>query len=130
MKTHCALDTNCVVSLLIGRADAVQVEKLLSKHMCHVSSIVLTEVEYVLRAHYDYSRSDISDNIKTLSELPHVDIEPKNYIGRLLHDYCEHASVSFTDLILAYEAQDKGYSPLYTLDKKLAKQNQKLVKLA
>jgi predicted nucleic-acid-binding protein len=129
MKIHCALDTNCVVSFLIGRGDASRVEKLLSQSVCYVSAIVLTEVEYVLRAHYGYSRSDISDNLKTLSEQPHIDVELKGYLGQILDDYCEYTALSFTDLILAFEAQDKGYSALYTLDKKLAKQKPKLVKL-
>lgn len=125
-----SLDTNAVLALLLNErlAHRKKVHDLLERTACFISDLVFPEVEYVLRIDYGLSRQQIAYNINALMSVPNI----KCNIGLLLEAtdiYVQNPTLSFTDCCLAVEAALTKRSPLYTFDKKLAKQAGGLAKL-
>jgi len=118
----CSLDTNAVLALLLPSRGKEQlaVERQLKAKECHISDLVFSEIEYVLSKGYEMKRSAIVDNIRAIINLDNVNCN-KTMLRQVLPLYEEYKTVSFVDICLAVQARLNDAQPLYTFDKKLAR---------
>ena len=120
-----SLDTNVLLRLIL-LDDAkllVRVRKLLSEHdQFAVSDAALMEVVFVLvGSTYGYTRAEITFALDQLLRMPRLELN-RPVFRRVLQRYADHSAVSFADLYLEATAYVYSNTPLYTLDKKLARQ--------
>ncbi len=118
----CSLDTNAVLALLLpGReSEQLAVERQLKVKECHISDLVFSEVEYVFSKGYEMKRGAIVDNIRAIINIDNVNCN-KTMLRQVLPLYEKHKTVSFVDICLAVQARLNDAEPLYTFDKKLAR---------
>lgn len=122
-----SLDTCVVVSLVLGepmsQRDAAW-EFLESGDMHHIADLTISEAVYVLEYHYKQTREQITDEFNNFFSV-HNDV--LNYNRSLFNlvfpYYVSHPSLSFNDCCLAFYAELSHAEPLFTFDKKLAKQH-------
>lgn len=121
MKT-CSLDTNTVLALLLPerQQQLLAVERKLRTKECHISDLVFSEVEYVLSKGYGLRRGIVADNIRAIINLETVNCN-KTMLRQVLPFYEKYKSVSFVDICLAVQARLNDAQPLYTFDKRLAR---------
>jgi predicted nucleic acid-binding protein len=88
-----------------------------------ITDIVVFEMVYVLRnSQYDFNRKQIKEFIEKLVDLPNI-VCARDVIMPALEKYAKFSKLSFADCYLTEFARSKGYEPLWTFDKKLAKQS-------
>lgn len=118
----CSLDTNAVLALLLpGREkERLAVERQLKSQECHISDLVFSEVEYVLNKGYEMNRGGVVDNIRAIVNVDTVTCN-KTMLRQVLPLYERNKSVSFVDVCLAVQARLNNAEPLYTFDRKLAR---------
>lgn len=122
-----SLDTNLVVHYLIGDipSQRSRVSELLQAQSAiyYFTNIALSETFYVLEKYYQLPREDIVDMLNFFLT---------RYSDRLIYDhtltslafpyYLSHPKLSWADCALAAEAEITHHEPLWTFDKKLARQ--------
>ena len=124
MKT-CSLDTNCLLSLILpGREpQAKKVIEILSKFECHVSVLVVSEIEFILSKACNLPRVLVAENLLTLINLDNINCN-RNLFNRVISVYKERPALSFVDISIAIQSGLNNTTPLYTFDRKLANQRQ------
>ena len=119
-----SLDTNVVLRLLVGDipAQTTRARRLLdASRSLHVADIVFVELEYALRTHYGLDRPSIAHILLAFSTLPVIDCN-RDLLAAVLSIYPDHPALSFTDICLATHAAHHDATPLYSFDRKLARQ--------
>jgi predicted nucleic-acid-binding protein len=117
------LDTNILLRFLLAdNAQQYRVARALIEKpkLLHVSVLTIAEIVFVLEGK-GFTRHEIKQNIEALSAYRNL------YMSRAIimpaaELYAKHPSLSFIDACLAYEAAQESAEPLYTFDKKLARQ--------
>lgn len=124
MKT-CSLDTNCLLSLILpGREpQAKKVIEILSKFECHVSDLVVSEIEFILSKACNLPRVIVAENLLTLINLDNINCN-RNLFNKVIVVYKERPALSFVDISIAIQSGLNNAAPLYTFDRKLANQRQ------
>ena len=95
-------------------------ELLLSGKDFYVSEAVISEVIYVMKKN-NCKRSSTIDRLTTLLHNA-MFVYDKKFFDPLFVEYVNHPSLSFEDLVIAKRAEEKNSVPLWTFDKKFAKQ--------
>jgi predicted nucleic-acid-binding protein len=120
-----SLDTNILLRLLLQ--DNNKQFKIASKLIrgdktYDVADVVFVELEQVLHFYYGFSRADRVTTIGNIFLIENINFN-KDAIIPALKNYKEYPSLSFIDCLLAEYARINGSEPLWTFDKKLAKQS-------
>ncbi len=81
-----AVDTNVVVRFLVDDtpSEAKRARALFETHRIHLAESVLLETEWVLRAVYDFSPTEISIALRSLLRLPSVVVDDRAAIMQVL----------------------------------------------
>lgn len=118
-----SLDTNILLRLLL-RDDAKLFDaalELLARHkQFAVADQAIIEIVFALGGHYGYSRAAIAGVISELMSNQHLNLNRPLFM-KVLSQYVKHTSVSFTECCLAAYAALNKQTPLYTFDKKFAR---------
>lgn len=111
-----ALDTNVIVRLLVGddARQARAAEALVTREPCTVSCAVLMECEWVLRGAYEMDTNTISELLRGLLALEHIDAQEPALADAALQAYT--AGMDFADALHALQAKPQR---LATFDKQL-----------
>jgi predicted nucleic-acid-binding protein len=88
----------------------------------HVSDVAIVEYVYAMETHYKKSRREIAEIIEYIIGLDALEMNRKA-IHCALADYVKHPKLSFADCHLAAEVGQNEAVPLWTFDKKLARQS-------
>ncbi|MDR0481569.1 MAG: PIN domain-containing protein [Cellulomonadaceae bacterium] len=88
----------------------------------HVSAATWVEVAYVLGEFYEVPRKDIATTLTLLTAIPSLSAHA-NLIEATVGPWIRHPKLSFTDCLVAAEAAMVDAQPLFTFDKKLARQH-------
>lgn len=119
-----SLDTNALLRWLLNDIPA-QAEKvqatLENNNETRIPDVVLIELVYVLEKVYGLPRELVAQNVLHLIEHPKIYIRER-FFTKVLGVYMRRPALSFVDCYAAYFAKENGMAPLYTFDKKLARQ--------
>ncbi len=119
-----SLDTNILLRLVLRDHETMLIaaKKLLAKHeVFAVADQAIIELEYSLCGYYKYSREEFATIIQKLFLAnQHLNLN-RPLFEKVLPYYLAHPSVSIDDCCLAVYAQLNGQTPLYTFDKKFAR---------
>ncbi|MBP9852568.1 MAG: hypothetical protein QG629_676 [Patescibacteria group bacterium] len=121
-----AIDTNVLVRLFIdtnaAQTTAVQKYFATEKHIS-IADIALIEALYVLTEYYGKNRTAACRCIASVLASPKVNCN-RPLFTEALYLYEEHVALSVEDCCLVVYAELNNSTPLYTFDKKLARQTQ------
>jgi AbrB family looped-hinge helix DNA binding protein len=122
MKTDCSLDTNAVLSLCLEdrQEQTIIIEKLLKNNKCYIDATVFIEMEFVLRKMYATERHFVATFYRLLFAQDTIQCDRKSLV-EATKLYESLPAVSFLDSYLSVRAKYQNI-PLYTFDKKLARQ--------
>jgi predicted nucleic-acid-binding protein len=127
-----SLDTNAILRLILNDipAQTIAVKILIdsSQGSYVVTDLAIVDVEYALRAHYGFNREQINDTLGSVLLHPSVQTNI-TLMKKVFEVYIAHPQLSFTDCCLAIHAEVDGAKPLWTFDRKLAKQSEGNVQL-
>ncbi len=114
-----ALDTNVLVRLIVGdeRKQANAAEKLVASEPCTVSTSVLMECEWVLRASYRLDAALIAASFRDLLALENIEALDPVLTQQALQAY--EAGLDFADALHA--AQRRDGERFVTFDRLLAR---------
>jgi len=120
-----SLDTNVLLRVVIddipGQTEqAVALLSQLGKRY-QVADAVWIEVACALEHHYAMSRADVSQAITSLLDLDAIAANRSTMI-QTCTEFRAHARLTFVDCYLVAQARGASAIPLYTFDRKLAKQ--------
>ncbi len=120
-----SLDTSAVLRFLV-RDDATQADmvgRLLvaSKVQLAVADVAIVEAVHVLTRYYQLERDDAIVLVTGFINLPVINCN-RVLFERAFEVFATHPALSFEDCCLAMYAELNDALPLYTFDKKLAKQ--------
>lgn len=125
---HNSLDTSILVRLFTGdRPDLYQrIKTFIStgNRFFYIEDLAITELIYVLSDRggvYKYPRQKVADYIDMVLSNP-LFITNTTRMEKVLRIYRAHPKLSFNDCYLAVMAEERGATPLWTLDHKLALQ--------
>lgn len=120
-----SLDTNIVLRMIVGDIPAQEkaARQLIegSEGMFGIADLVFIEIEYALHRHYGLTRQQIKELISSFITHPKINCN-RELFTRALSMYQHRPALSFTDICLAVYADLNDYAPLWTFDKKLARQ--------
>lgn len=121
-----SLDTNILLRLLLddipGRAEAIVNYIADSGMTFKIPDLAITEAVYVMSGgSAQFSREKIRGLFWFVFDYPNYEF-PKEFFNKVFDLYVKHPKLSFNDCYLAYKVEEEKRLPLYTLDKKLAKQ--------
>jgi predicted nucleic-acid-binding protein len=122
-----ALDTNVLVRYIV-RDDSAQlavarrlIEACVSKgQTLFVPVTVALELEWVLRASFEYGKDEVMHVIASLFSAAELSFESERALEVALHLYRE-GSADFADCLHVALAAQAGESPLSTFDRRAAK---------
>jgi predicted nucleic-acid-binding protein len=121
-----SLDTNAVLRFLLADIPAQykKVAKLLSdtKTRFEIADIALMEIVFVLESHYKFTRPQIVRTLSMLNKLPNISYNDAMF-ALALKKYLHFPALSFDDCCLVAYAGLNEAVPLWTFDRKLAKQS-------
>lgn len=120
-----SLDTNVLLRFLLGDVPDQhrQAKALINEpKIWHVSNLAIAEIVFVLES-MNFTREEIKHNIDVLSSYTNLYIA-RSVIHPAMELYVSHASLSFVDACLAYDAAAEHALPLWTFDRKLARQTE------
>ena len=105
-------------------AQSLQARMILisGRHDVVICDVAIAEYVHVLEAHYHIDRATICDMVLAIVRLSHVHCSDHIIIGALAH-FASKPKLSFDDCFIAEYARDRHAIPLWTFDKKLAKQH-------
>lgn len=123
-----AIDTNVIVRYITRDNEALykRAVRLLSSAFLYfeVDDIAISETIYVLeRTHYALSRQEIVRYLLDFLEIPSVVCRNRDVVRDAFSLYLAHPALSFNDCYLAVKTALLFEEPLWTFDKKLAKQS-------
>jgi predicted nucleic-acid-binding protein len=121
-----AIDTNVALRLFL-KDDLVQhkaAKKLIEKSQVvfFVPDVVCFEIVYILTKQYGFSRLHVKEFFDSLFSTPKVKGN-LNIILPAVKKYAKYPKLSFADCYLTEFTKAQQYEPLWTFDKKLAKQS-------
>jgi predicted nucleic-acid-binding protein len=120
-----SLDTNAVLRLLLNDIpeQRIAIKRLLDQTIDQfaVADTVVIELVFVLHRYYEFNRSQIAEAIDGFMKLTEINCNQVLF-EKALPLFITHTSLSFEDCCLAIYAQLNDAEPLWTFDKKLAKQ--------
>ena len=119
-----SLDTSALLRYITQDIpeSAAAVEALLEKSdEVVVANTAFVECVFVLTRQYHRDRSNVQSALYVIMGIPSVTCN-RPLITTALDDFVAHPSLSFEDCLLAAEARLAEAAPLYTFDKKLARQ--------
>ncbi|MDR1358591.1 MAG: PIN domain-containing protein [Coriobacteriales bacterium] len=88
-----------------------------------VSDTAIIEFAYALSAHYGFSRVQVADAISSMGALASIICE-RAFFNAVVEQYVAHPKLSFEDCYLAEKAKVDDALPLWTFDRKLARQSE------
>ena len=118
-----AIDSCLILRILLNdipEQSEAAIKLLLSGTDFYVSEAVISEVVYVMGKN-KYKRDSIVERLTTLLHNA-MFIYDKKFFDPLFDEYVNHPSLSFEDLIIAKRAEERGCVPVWTFDRKFAKQ--------
>lgn len=122
-----SLDTCTIVSLLVGKPErqATAVGELLDSGAIHnIADLAICETVYVLETRYGNTRSDIVKMLEIFLENYDSSLNYNRTLFDLVFPFYEaHPALSFNDCCLAAYAELGHAEPLFTFDRKLARQH-------
>lgn len=125
MTNTSSLDTNAIVRLLVGdipRQQKKVIELLSSDTQTFlVEDVAISEVVHVLETVYQYERDEVANYIQSFCRMRNI-LANKEVFDQTTAFYKKHPKLSFNDCYLAVMAEHRSAEPLFTFDKKLAKQ--------
>lgn len=126
MNSHYSgsLDTNILARLLLPDNESLhqQAKDLFGRYQSFVvADVAITELVFVLSKHYGFSRTQVGEAIEGLIKLKQVICSQPIFTAAITL-YVKHPALSFEDCYLASYAKQNQTEPLWTFDKKLAKQ--------
>lgn len=86
-----------------------------------VADTAIIEMVFVLESYYELSRPQIAEAVQAVMIVNTINCN-RPLFTRVLPIYVKHPSLSFADCCLAVYAELNEAEPLWTFDKKLAKQ--------
>lgn len=120
-----SLDANVVLRLLLNdipeQVEAIDQLFLTASGPFHVADTALIEVVFVLGRNYEFTRPQIAEAVQGLIALSSISCN-RVLFERALPLFVAHPSLSFEDCCLSVYAELQAATPLWTFDKKLAKQ--------
>jgi predicted nucleic acid-binding protein len=121
-----SVDTNVVLRLVLSDLPAqhAQAVSLFSDPAApvRIADSALIEAAFALDTHYGLARADIEKLLKDVLDLPTVEGSHEVLRGAL-RAWTDHPKLSLTDCHLAETAVAEDALPLWTFDKKLARQH-------
>lgn len=118
-----SIDTNILLRMILGdvESQAEAIRYLTEKHdMLAVSDLAISEMVYVLEKSQKVSRKLVSELLYSLLANQHLSINRPLFQTVVPH-YEKSLGVSFNDCCLAAYAKLNNQTPLYTFDKKFAR---------
>ena len=120
------LDANVLLRLILQDVPEQyeRAKRLVSSvpNMFFISHAALSETVFALQNHYALDREQIAAMMKWIIALPTIIGEYETIVAAL-DSYVSHPQLSYTDCYLAEEAAQLALLPLWTFDKKLARQH-------
>jgi predicted nucleic-acid-binding protein len=120
-----SLDTNVLLRLLLNDiADQHRAVVALLKDPADlfvVADTAIIELAFVLERHYGFDRSVIAEAVAGLMALTQIQCN-RALFEKALPIFVNHKSLSFEDCCLAVYAELHDAMPLWTFDRKLARQ--------
>ena len=120
-----SLDTNVILRLLlkdVAQQYVTALELLKSTtNQFAVADAAIIETAFVLNRYYKFNRPQIAEAVSGLMSLTQINCN-RSLFSQALPLYRKYPSLSFEDCCLAVYAELNGALPLWTFDKKLAKQ--------
>lgn len=118
------LDTNILVRI-IERDDARQAKLAISlfehpEDTGFVSVIVLLELLWVLKSHYQYNKAKLVAVLEILVASDDLVLEDRQLVVQAIELY-RQTNADFTDIMIGLRNQDAGCEVTVTFDKKAAK---------
>lgn len=95
---------------------------ILNGHDFYVDGVAIMEAVHVMTRD-KWPRHNIAEYILGLLRNPAF-IWDRDFFEPIFAEYLTHPSLSFDDLVLAKRIRQKGYTPLWTFDRKLANQSE------
>ena len=89
------------------------------KHNLCTSSLVISEIEWVMRSGYEIGKKDIVRSMKRILTSD-IEIDDKKLLIEVLN-YFEFNNVDWTDCLNIFLMRDRGVSDVYSYDKGLQK---------
>ena len=118
-----SIDTNVLLRMVLGdvQSQVDSIRRLVQQHdMLAISDLAITEMVYVLEKSQKVSRKLVNEFIYSLLSNQHLNIN-RPLFQRVLPLYEKYPSESFNDCCLAVYAKLNKQTPLYTFDKKFAR---------
>lgn len=120
-----SLDTCVILRALVGNipSQASAARRLISDPARHfqINDLVFFESVYTLQKTYAWPRRAIATALAGLIGRKNISCN-RNFLYQVLDDYVTRPGLSFGDCYLARSAQISDARPLWTFDRKLAKQ--------
>jgi predicted nucleic-acid-binding protein len=121
-----SLDTNVILRLMLDDVPSQhrRAKKLINTKSSEyiIADTVVTEMVYALTAHYGMSRRQTAEIVRGVMSIDNINCNHKILSGAI-KKYESHTALSFEDCYLAEYAAQNEAIPLWTFDKKLAKQS-------
>ena len=122
-KKYSSIDSCIILRTLQGNVPAQKkkaVEFLLSGGDFYVDEVVIMETVYVLTKDHT-PRQKIVDDLRTFLSNSMIQYNA-SFFEPVFDNYLSHPSLSFDDCVIEARISAKGYTPLWTFDKKFAHQ--------
>ena len=123
--SKCASLDTCILMRIIVNDNPKQhrlaTELVLNGQYFYIDQAAISESVYVLNK-LGYTRQEIVENLQILLH-NEVFIYDREFYDSIFARYLSHPSFSFDDCILEARAIARGYTPLWTFDRKLASQS-------
>ena len=120
-----AIDTNILIRALVsdepGQFEAVKSlirESERADEVLYVTTVVLTELVWVLRQRYRLNRSALADRLDQLLASPTFQLERELVVAQALDQY-RRGRADFADYLIGAIAQEAGCRDTVTFDQKL-----------
>lgn len=113
----CFVDTNIFIEIFtrVGKKSNSCKTLLESGKNLVTSSLVISEVEWVLRSFYELPKSDVSRCLEKILMLD-IAIDNKSTLQNALH-YYKNNSVDWTDCLNMFLMKAEGVTDVYSYDK-------------
>lgn len=124
------LDTNLLLDWLLQRNPShseIIDEFFDNAAELFVADVVIVELVYALEKFYELPRDLVAQNINIIITEPKISSSDAIF-RKALSQYIEHPALSFVDCYLLFYAESKHVLPVWTFDKKLINQSNKLAK--
>jgi predicted nucleic acid-binding protein len=121
-----SVDANVLLRLTLGDIPEQRdlARRLIGRPGCPLtaSPVVLMEFVHALTSHYQTTREQAAEALKDLLDLDNLHTDRETVVAAL-DWWAGHPKLSFEDCYVAAHAAATGETPLWTFDKKLARQH-------